>query len=92
MKWETFILILRQKNLSHFSHHFSDEEVEQLVGQGVVPASKVSHGVQTGLGGNAGGPIDLPADTYRQKTQLLFHFKITIKYDRGKGCLTRDIK
>lgn len=70
--------VVTKKNLSYFSHHFSDEEVEQLVGQGVVPASKVSHGVQAGLGGNAGGPIDLPADTYRQKAQLLFHFKTII--------------
>lgn len=52
------------------------------MGQGVVPTPKGGHGVQTGLGGNAGGSIDLPADTNRQRTQILFPFKTIMKCDR----------
>lgn len=82
MKWGDFYPNLCCLHAGgYFSHHFSNEEVEQLVGQGVVPTSKVSHGVQTGLGGNAGGPIDFPAHTFahRQQTQLRFQFKTIIK-------------
>lgn len=45
------------------SHHFSDHEVQQLVGQRVVWTTETSHGVPTGLGDDAGRPVHLPART-----------------------------
>lgn len=51
-------------------HHLSHHEVEQLVGQGVVRAAEISHGVQTRPGGDAGRPVHLPADTQRQHTAV----------------------
>lgn len=42
------------------THHFSDYEVEQLVGQGVMWTTEAGHGVPAGLGDDAGRPIDLP--------------------------------
>lgn len=55
-------------------HHFPNHEVELLVGQGVVLTTKVSHDVQTGLGGDTGGPVDLPAGTHTH-TRLLVQCK-----------------
>lgn len=45
-------------------HHLGHHEVEQLVGQRVVRTAEISHGVQTGPGGDAGRPVDLPAVTH----------------------------
>lgn len=52
------------------------------MGQGVVLTTKVSHDVQTGLGGNTGGPIGLPADT---QTQLLFQCKTILNVSLMSG-------
>lgn len=46
------------------SHHFSNHEVEELVGQRVVWTTEASHSVPTGLGHDAGCPIHFPAQTH----------------------------
>lgn len=45
------------------SHHLSDHEVEQLVGQRIVWTTEAGHGVPAGLGDDAGRPVHLPAQT-----------------------------
>lgn len=49
---------------SLFAHHFSDHEVEKLVGQRVVWTPETSHGVPAGLGDDARRPVHLPVRTH----------------------------
>lgn len=64
--------------MNYPSHHFSDHEVEQLVGQRVVWTTEISHGVNAVIGGNAGRPIHLPADTHTHTRAYCYVFLLIL--------------